>query len=938
MSLQRKENNLRKAQARLDRIQNPPRWKVISHLKAREFQIDYRREPNCHGRYRTRAYIVRGAKSYHGNNRGIIHKAVNLKYRIHGDKPSVTRTINSWQPKTKRGKLFKANSRAVNFAVHDVTQTAVDTALAAETVGLKTSDIAQREVRQKLKQKYTREAVDDYHRGVFFVGRAAVDAVKGTHQHLKTKKQYKLEKAKFQLKKADNKLYKAKTGKPKLKANKADLKRAKAEYKAKKKPAHGNKLRKAMNKRRLQAYKQTKRELKFERKQLKTENKFRVKEYRNQKKIKKLSKPGLLILKPAKYTAGRMRASAWQKAVNEDQDNDFLHAIDSAKRRVAEPVAQKVSKPQRLQKQEKKRDSLSDKKSKSDKRLNKQDTKLKEKHDKYKQKKKKHKPKKPAKKSISETFKSAFKFVKNVYEKEVKKFFGAIAVPIIIILLVFAFIIMIFSSLSSGGGFTLGTYAAQDYDLSEAEKYYTELAYNLNQKILKVSDTSDWKKGLTDFGAKKKDLKDTPDNWYWGKSSVYDWDPVYDFDTYKLWAFLCAYYYDFDADDNGDIKYWKFKSDTKTLLEEIFNAEYEFVYWYDNKSRWEELDPYNYWGGGKADLGGTYYRAEQDAYIYDSEPYKYRFKPIAITSELSKYEDSDGYICINSNYRVLDPNDDYALTGFYIMDHRYFSGEKRPFYYVDNDAGVYFFMHNGTRYNRSFWGWDGTDAWFLVSPTDTHIWNDSISDTCMYGYYEKYYWKTECNLYYNVKQKKTFDEVIADKLGGMSHKTERLAYYDLLVGKEDGTGALYGNHQTIHNLLSGDTIRDCSLKREFGYEMTGWNEDSDGLYQGIKVYASSGSVLTAPFDCKITDVDTTDNKITIRKDDVEYWYDGTGGTKRDTEITIANAKLTGSYKKGDTLKAGDEFAKTTAGNVNFHIYIDTDGYGWDYIDPRLVLY
>ncbi len=40
MSLQRKENNLRKAQARLDRIQNPPRWKVISHLRNREFQID----------------------------------------------------------------------------------------------------------------------------------------------------------------------------------------------------------------------------------------------------------------------------------------------------------------------------------------------------------------------------------------------------------------------------------------------------------------------------------------------------------------------------------------------------------------------------------------------------------------------------------------------------------------------------------------------------------------------------------------------------------------------------------------------------------------------------------------------------------------------------------------------------------------------------------
>ena len=408
---------------------------VVSHLKAREFQIDYRREPNRHGRYRTRAYIVRGAKAYHGNNRGLIHKAVNLKYRVQGDKPSVTRTIKSWQPKTMKGKLFKANARAVNFAVHDVTQTAVDTALAAETVGLKTSDTAQREVRNKLKQKYTREAVDDYHRGVFLMGRTAVDAVKGTHHHLKTKKQHKLEKAKFQLKKADNKLYKSKIGKPKLRANKAALRGAKAEYKAKKKPAHGNKLRKAMNKRRLQAYKQTKRELKFERKQLRTENKFRVKEFRNQKKISKLTRPGLLALKPATYTAGRMKASAWQKAVNEDQDNDFLHAIDSAKRRVVEPAAQKVSKPQRLQKKEKQRDRLNDKKSKSNNRLNRQETRLKDKHDSYKKRKKpKPKKKKGAKDTISAALKAAWKFVKNVYESEVKKFFLCLAIPVIVIL------------------------------------------------------------------------------------------------------------------------------------------------------------------------------------------------------------------------------------------------------------------------------------------------------------------------------------------------------------------------------------------------------------------------------------------------------------------------------------------------------------------------
>lgn len=257
MSLQRKENNLRKAQARFEKVSK----------RTKQFQIDYRREANNHGKYRTRAYIVRGEKMHH-SGRGILHKTVNLKYRINGDIPSVIRFINSSEPKTKRGKLFKKSAQAVNFAVHDVGKTAVDTALAAETVGIKTSDIAQREIRNKLKQKYTREAVDDYHRGVFIVGRTAVDAVKGTHRHFKQKKQHKLEKAKFKLKKADHAVFKAKTYHPKLKVNKADLKKANANYKSKIVKAKGNKLRKAMNKRRLQAYQQMKRELKFERKQL----------------------------------------------------------------------------------------------------------------------------------------------------------------------------------------------------------------------------------------------------------------------------------------------------------------------------------------------------------------------------------------------------------------------------------------------------------------------------------------------------------------------------------------------------------------------------------------------------------------------------------------------------------------------------------------------
>lgn len=911
MSLQRKENNLRKAQSRFDRITNPPRWKVISHMRNREFQIDFRRNQTKSGKFRTRAHIVRDVKSYHGNNRGILHKAVNSRFRIKGDAPSVTRLINSYEPTTKKGKLLKKTAQVGNFALHDVKQTAVDTALAAETVGLKGADVAQREVRNKLKQKYTREAVDDYHRGVFFMGKTAVDAFKGTHQHFKQKKQHKIENAKFKLKKADHAVFKVKTYQPKLKANKADLKSAKAEYKSKIVKTKGNHLRKAMNKRRLQAFKQSERELKFERKQIVTEKKFKVKELKNQRKIAKASDPGLLILKPATYTAGRMKASAWQKAVNEDQDNDMLHAVDSAKRRVAEPIKDKVSKPQRLHRQEKKRDSLSDKKLRSEKKLNKQENRLKSKHDSYKKRKKKPKPKsgKKAKNPLANAVKKAIKFVKNVCEKEVIKFFATIAIPILIILLVFAFITMIFSSTSSGGSFLLGTYAAQDYDLSEAEKYYTELAYNFNQKILKVSDSENWKDGLADFGANKNDLKDTPNNWYWGKSSVYDWEPQYDFDCYKLWAFLCAYYYDFDAADNGDIKYWKFKDGTKSLLEEIFNAEYEFVYWYDNTSGWEYK--YQFDSRGYYSINGSGVSGEH-GYINISYPDALPFQG---------YNNGNTIYFDLSNGEVLNCNDNYSATGWYVknqfVDDYDNSGTKYGAWYV-----------NGEECSYGIWDND-----VLVTPIPYVI---PSENWC--SFLQKYDWKTDCRLYYNVKQNKTFEEVVADKLGGMSHSDERLQYYTLLAGKEDGTGTLNGNHQTLHNLLPGATIRDYDLKRQFGYEMTGWNNASDGLYQGIKVYCVSGETLKAPFKCKITNVNTDDNKITLRKDDVEYWYDGNGGTKRDTEVTIANAVLLSGFSEGDTINDGQEFAKTTAENVNFHIYIDTDGYGWDYIDPRLVLY
>ena len=62
MSLQKKENDLRKAQERLDKV----------NKRSKQCQIEFRREQNRNGRFRTRPHIIRGYKDYHGNNRRLI--------------------------------------------------------------------------------------------------------------------------------------------------------------------------------------------------------------------------------------------------------------------------------------------------------------------------------------------------------------------------------------------------------------------------------------------------------------------------------------------------------------------------------------------------------------------------------------------------------------------------------------------------------------------------------------------------------------------------------------------------------------------------------------------------------------------------------------------------------------------------------------------------
>ena len=266
--------------------------------------------------------------------------------------------------------------------------------------------------------------------------------------------------------------------------------------------------------------------------------------------------------------------------------------------------------------------------------------------------------------------------------------------------------------------------------MSEAEKYYTQLAWNFNKNLIMVGDSNKWKKGLKNFGIDVKSMKDKPDSWIFGKSDVYNWTPDYDFDTYKLWSFLCAYYYNFDS-KNGDIKYWKFTETTASLLDELFKSEYEFVYWYDNKSRWEYR--YNFDFRGYYSIEGS---GVSGKYGYINISYPNALPMSGVTNGKTLYFDL-------SNGEVLNYNDEYSATGWYLKNQ-----------FADD------YDNSGTKFG----------AWYTNGETCSYgIWKDGvltipmpyiITENNWCSFLKKYDWKTDCRLYYSVKQKNTFDKII----------------------------------------------------------------------------------------------------------------------------------------------------------------------------------
>ncbi len=956
-----KRNSLENARAKFEK----------QSQRHKQFQISFERKQNAKGKFVTKANIVRGTKEYHYKKAGLLHSAVyGAKYRIKGDVPSLTKKINTFQPKSKKGKAFKAAAKGASFIAKDVGRTAVDIGLAAETLGLSSASLAGRSAVSSLKnitvRKYGQNASDDTNKAMLAGGKLIISGALGAKNHFKSKKRYKLERAKFKLQKAELKEFKESTFKPQLKSNKADLKTAKEKLKASKKSykiSSKSKVRKARLDLKKVRFAQQKKEIKLERKQLKSQKKFMAKEMRNQWRLQDLTRPTPLILKPLSSGSKGLTASAYQKALTADERNDVMRALDKSGRIAKSAASKAFGKNSSLQRRQKKSDKLQNRSGKKQTKLQVNENRLKNKSSILNQK---WKSKRKAQKNSAENAKKSGKAVLRVLAAPAK--FLAAHLTLTLIFIIFVMLILIIfngtiEAIFGNSGWVMGTYTSQDKYLSQAEEYYTKRAYDMNNKILKVGSEDDWKKGLKEFGVDTSNMKDNPDTWIWGKSTKFNYDPVYDFDTFKLWSYLCAYYFDFtnssDKDNGTEAKYWEYNSNedsgTAKVIKDLFNSEYKFEYWYDNTSRWEEYETYTFEGG----IDGSYWLVDSN------ESYKDKFLPKSNPGVLNEYKDDDGYIHFNNSLEIINVNDDNERTGWFIQDQRYkvidsMGNCSDPFYawYDNREFGR---EYNGEYHARSYWGWSDDDqCYWLVSPDDTLRWRDDLTDTCLVSYYQRNYWKTDCRLYYNVKQKKTLDKAIKDKLTNMSHGSERYKMYEMFLGTAEDSETTRGNHQEFAFPLGGsiqDYIDVGKIINGYGYDVQGWNTThcevaADGdTHQAIDIACTSGSKIYAGLDGEIKEINTDKDYIVIRDDDYKYWYDGDGsGKNRDTEITYYNVSPKSNLNEGDTVKKGEyiglsmpqkkceDLENNSASDYYIHIKIeiDSDGWGWDFIDPCLV--
>ena len=715
-------------------------------------------------------------------------------------------------------------------------------------------------------------------------------------------------------------------------------------------------IRKQLYKRRKKIFKQQKKDYKSFKRDVKKLDKNLKKDVKQHKKQLKNSKPLSIVSRPVNYARKKALNKGWRKAVNADSDNDFMQAAGSIVDK-AQGIARN-KKNHRFQQQQKKTKRLQSKIANKESKLKMREGKLKSK--KYAARtRKKRQMRKQFKHSLfsaaglKERLLKAKKLAKSGLQDIAKKLLIA-CIPLLIFALCTFTLLMSLVGIFSNSGFILGTYIALDNDLSEAEEYYTKLAYEMNEKLLKIQE--DWKDGLEDFNVNTDDYDTAPDEFYWGASEHFPNEPAYDYNCYKLWSYLCAYFYDFES-ESDEIDYWEFNDEQEDACNEIFEKEYTFEHYYENLSGWQELYSWEYNGG----IDGSYWLVDSTNVYYD------KFYPNSNPSQFDEWKDDNGYLHYNHDTgEILNANDDNERTGWFLQDQRY---------YANDSAGNVcspFYSYNGANFGRifddgwhirSYFGINNEDFFRFVSPDDTKRWNSDLENTCLVSYYKQYEWVEECRLYYTITQNCTFDEAAIDILGGLDNADDRIAYYKLLANGDEDTDnvPLYGNHQSIDSPLSSgmsELLANGRIYNGYGYDIQGWNTTHctlstiDECHEGIDIQCDMNSQIRSPFNGKITKIDEDKHEIVIESSkDIKLW-----DKRHKVKITFYNVAPLDIMEEDDLIAEGTVIAKTTAdrmcpeindelGNANancnyLHLEIEIKYGGlnpWKLIDPQLII-
>lgn len=962
------------------------------------------------------------------HERGLVHRAVAFRRsfddHFKGDVPtvrvlgksvplfvtekSINRMLDSMQPKTIAGITAVSAAKGTHNFVRYSVRTAENAVKGAENVALYAGDRAV----QTAKQKANAEIDNSGDTGKAAVKTASIVAsgASGLRRHIVQKRNFKYEKSQLKKFKGEQqqvfkKIYDTPTFKKKHlpwvevrdRSDKVKLKDLKTKNKALKKriseSGGGTSIQRGVLIARKQKIKAQKKEIHQNNLMLKMQ-KDRV---NIQKRIVRREKPVPLALKPGVHAVKSAAASGWRKAASADQSNDVMKVVDksaSLLKKGGMIAGQARHFSNRMQVKLYDHSVMSAKKNafkKSNPAFKKRQSPQASWKSVFRKKWKQwHDPNAKSAYSgvssfVKDTVKSLRKAARSSLKSSAAGFLTAI-LPIAFSVLCLIVVGSLVVGIISKSGFIAGTYYATDIDLTEAIYYYTNLANSKNNGVLKLGSSGTWRSGLNSAGGGSGfnllAYPDLPTEIVYGKNSVYlNYDEAeYDFDPYVLWSFLCAYYYDFEASDEAAEKgesyepdYWKYNRETQHLIKQLFDNEYGFEFYYDNTSRWEEKDPYEIYGGGSGSSGGGsfYYFADPGAYVYDSEPYKFRFKPKPCPAELTGFKDSEGFICIDSDLRVLNAKKSYALTGYMIMDHRYGAGEKAGFYYWDDSLNDYWFRRGSTEYGRSSWGWDRTDssgnpyreeAWFLISPTDTNLWKNSLTDTCLYGFYEKYEWKTDCRFYYVVTQNGSMidnaKKLLRSTTSDNKIKKERIDYFEGLLGQKDNM--YYGNHQLCSNPIDSkkdihQLIEDDKVYHTYGLDMRKWNEkhcalcDGNGEHEGIDIICNANTKVTAMITGTITDIDTTKHTVQISTDNqFNFWYDD---KKNCVRITLQNVQIKSGLTVGSKVNSDDVVGTVTndrkclstftnSSKPYVHILIESgkNQKNFEEIDPLLLIY